>query len=409
MDNETLNTENITEEETEQVEVSETAEEVAETAEEDVETVEEETEAEVTEGKYSSKKKMKEEDEEDDDDDDDDEDEDEDEDSMDESVNLETVLEDLPSTKSGMVQSINNLLSQMRKSELEFKINHIMEVLLASEKEIVERENGLDLSALDLSENVEDLFEAEDLSDDFKKKATLVFETAVDKRVDEVQQNIEENFRQDLEEQVAAYKERLAEATDKLLNVSIQDWQEDNKLAIHTGLKSEITEHFIEGMKTLFKEHYIDIPEDKEKVYEVSQKKLEEASAKLNDEIQTNLDLRGTIEGLTSQVLFLENTQDLTDSERERVKTLCEKVKFETEEQYVEHINLVKECYLNNDQEETEVETNTSLDEETEEFVTEDVILESVEGDVQVASEVEVPSKTKIDKYADFLSRKCKY
>ena len=403
MDNETLNTENITEEETEQVEVSETDEEVTDT-------VEEETETEVTEGKYSSKKKMEEEeDEEDDDDDDDDEDEDEDEDSMDESVNLETVLEDLPSTKSGMVQSINNLLSQMRKSELEFKINHIMEVLLASEKEIVERENGLDLSALDLSENVEDLFEAEDLSDDFKKKATLVFETAVARRVDEVQQNIEENFRQDLEEQVAAYKERLAEATDKLLNVSIQDWQEDNKLAIHTGLKSEITEHFIEGMKTLFKEHYIDIPEDKEKVYEISQKKLEEASAKLNDEIQTNLDLRGTIEGLTSQVLFLENTQDLTDSEREKVRALCEKVKFETEEQYVEHITLVKECYLNNDQEETEVETNTSLNEDTEEFVTEDVILESVEGDVQVASEVEMPSKTKIDKYADFLSRKCKY
>ena len=399
MDNETLNTENITEEETEQVEVSETTEEESEVTTDTVE------ETEIDESNCSSHKEEEEEEE----DDDEDEDEEDEEESLEETANLETVLEDLPSTKSGMVQSINNLLSQMRKSELEFKINHIMEVLLASEKEIVERENGLDLSALDLSENVEDLFEAEDLSDDFKKKATLVFETAVAKRVDEVQQNIEENFRQDLEEQVAAYKERLAEATDKLLNVSIQDWQEDNKLAIHTGLKSEITEHFIEGMKTLFKEHYIDIPEDKEKVYEVSQKKLEEASAKLNDEIQTNLDLRGTIEGLTSQVLFLENTQDLTDSEREKVKALCEKVKFETEEQYVEHINLVKECYLNNDQEETEVETNTSLNEETEEFVTEDVILEGVEGDVQVASEVEVPSKTKIDKYADFLSRKCKY
>jgi len=398
MDNETLNTENITEEETEQVEVSETTEEESEVTTDTVE------ETEIDESNCSSHRKEEEEEEEDDD-----EDEEDEEESLEETTNLETVLEDLPSTKSGMVQSINSLLSQMRKSELEFKINHIMEVLLASEKEIVERESGLDLSALDLSENVEDLFEAEDLSDDFKKKATLVFETAVAKRVDEVQQNIEENFRQDLEEQVAAYKERLAEATDKLLNVSIQDWQEDNKLAIHTGLKSEITEHFIEGMKTLFKEHYIDIPEDKEKVYEVSQKKLEEASTKLNDEIQTNLDLRGTIEGLTSQVLFLENTQDLTDSEREKVKALCEKVKFETEEQYVEHINLVKECYLSNDQEETEVETNTSLNEETEEFVIEDVILEGVEGDVQVASEVEVPSKNKIDKYADFLSRKCKY
>ena len=185
MDNETLNTENIAEEETEQVEVSETTEEESEV------TTEEET-VEHTEIDEKCSSHHKEEEEEEDDDEDD---EEEEEESLEETSNLETTLEDLPNTKSGMVQSINNLLSQMRKSELKFKINHIMEVLLASEKEIVERESGLDLSALDLSENVEDLFEAEDLSDDFKKKATLVFETAVAKRVDEVQQNIEENFR----------------------------------------------------------------------------------------------------------------------------------------------------------------------------------------------------------------------
>jgi len=393
MDNETLNTE-------ESLEVTEASiEEVGEVVE--ATTEEEETlefDSEISESGHDSKEEEEEE-----------EDEDEEEDSVEESINLESAMKDMPNTKSGMVQSINNLLSQMKKDELKFKISHIMEVLIATEKELVEKESGLNLSALDLSENVEELFEAEDLSDNFKKKATLVFETAVAKRVDEVQQNMEENFRQDMEEQVAAYKERLAEATDKLLNVSIQDWQEDNKLAIHTGLKSEITEHFIEGMKTLFKEHYIDIPEDKEKVYEASQKKLEETNAKLNEEIQNNLDLRGTIDSLTSQILFLENTQNLTDSEREKVKALCEKVNFENEEQYVEHINLVKECYLGNDSEDVEVENNTTLDESTEEYITEDVILESVEGDVQLASEVVVPTKSKIDKYADFLSGRCKY
>ena len=397
MDNETLNAE-------ESLEVTEASieevEEVVEATTEEEETLE--VDSEISESDCNSK-------EEEEDEEDEEEEEEEEEDSVEESVNLESAMKDMPNTKSGMVQSINNLLSQMKKDELKFKISHIMEVLIATEKELVEKESGLNLSALDLSENVEDLFEAEDLSDNFKKKATLVFETAVAKRVDEVQQNMEENFRQDMEEQVAAYKERLAEATDKLLNVSIQDWQEDNKLAIHTGLKSEITEHFIEGMKTLFKEHYIDIPEDKEKVYEASQKKLEETNAKLNDEIQNNLDLRGTIDGLTSQVLFLENTQDLTDSEREKVKALCEKVNFENEEQYVEHITLVKECYLGNDSEDVEVETNTTLDESTEEYITEDVILESVEGDVQLASEVVVPTKSKIDKYADFLSGRCKY
>ena len=397
MDNETLNTE-------ESLEVTEASieevEEVVEATTEEEETLE--VDSEISEAHCDSK-------EEEEDEEDKDEEDEEEEDSVEESVNLESAMKDMPNTKSGMVQSINNLLSQMKKDELKFKISHIMEVLIATEKELVEKESGLNLSALDLSENVEDLFEAEDLSDNFKKKATLVFETAVAKRVDEVQQNMEENFRQDMEEQVAAYKERLAEATDKLLNVSIQDWQEDNKLAIHTGLKSEITEHFIEGMKTLFKEHYIDIPEDKEKVYEASQKKLEETNAKLNDEIQNNLDLRGTIDNLTSQILFLENTQDLTDSEREKVKALCEKVNFENEEQYVEHITLVKECYLGNDSEDVEVETNTTLDESTEEYVTEDVILESVEGDVQLASEVVVPTKSKIDKYADFLSGRCKY
>ena len=396
MDNETLNTE-------ESLEVTEASieevEEVVEATTEEEETLE--VDSEISESDCNSK-------EEEEDEEDKEEEEEEEEDSVEESINLESAMKDMPNTKSGMVQSINNLLSQMKKDELKTRISHIMEVLLATEKELYEKESGLNLSALDLTQNVEELFEAEDLSDDFKKKATLVFETAVAKRVDEVQQNIEENFKQDMEEQVAAYKERLAEATDKLLNVSILDWQEDNKLAIHTGLKSEITENFIAGMKTLFKDHYIDIPEDKEKVYEASQKKLEETDAKLNEEIQNNLDLRGTVEDLTSQILFLENTQDLTDSEREKVKALCEKVKFENEEQYVEHITLVKECYLGNDSEDVEVETNKTLDESTEEYITEDVILESVEGDVQLASEVVVPNKTKIDKYADFLSGRCK-
>ena len=115
---------------------------------------------------------------------------------------LETVLETLPTSKSGMVQTINSLLTEMTKDELQFKVKHLLEVLTASEKEILEREGGLNLTEVDLSDDVNQLFEGEEFDVNFRRKATLLFETAVAKRVEEVQGNIEENFKQDMEEQV---------------------------------------------------------------------------------------------------------------------------------------------------------------------------------------------------------------
>ena len=199
---------------------------------------------------------------------------------------LETVLETLPTSKSGMVQTINSLLTEMTKDELQFKVKHLLEVLTASEKQILEREGGLNLQEVDLSDDVNQLFEGEEFDVNFRRKATLLFETAVAKRVEEVQTNVEENFKQDMEEQVLDYKEKLAEAVDKLLNASIEDWQDDNKLAIHTGLKAEITEEFMSGLKTLFKEHYIDIPEEKENEYVNLKETHDKTSIKLNDEIE---------------------------------------------------------------------------------------------------------------------------
>ena len=134
---------------------------------------------------------------------------------------LESVLETLPTSKSGMVQTINTLLTEMTKDELQFKVKHLVEVLTATEKQILEREGGLNLTEVDLSGDVDSLFEGEEFDVKFKRKATLLFETAVAKRVEEVQTNIEENFKQDMEEQVLDYKEKLAEAVDKLLNASI--------------------------------------------------------------------------------------------------------------------------------------------------------------------------------------------
>ena len=115
---------------------------------------------------------------------------------------LEKVLETLPTSKSGMVKTINTLLTEMTKDELQFKVKHLVEVLTATEKEILEREGGLNLTDVDLSDDVNQLFEGEEFDVSFRRKATLLFETAVAKRVEEVQTNVEENFKQDMEEQV---------------------------------------------------------------------------------------------------------------------------------------------------------------------------------------------------------------
>ena len=307
-----------------------------------------------------------------------------------EGVVLEKVLETLPTSKSGMVQTINSLLTEMTKDELQFKVKHLLEVLTASEKQILEREGGLNLSEVDLSDDVNQLFEGEEFDVNFRRKATLLFETAVAKRVEEVQGNIEENFKQDMEEQVLDYKEKLAEAVDKLLNASIEDWQDDNKLAIHTGLKAEITEEFMSGLKTLFKEHYIDIPEEKENEYVNLKETHDKTTIKLNDEIEKNIELKSTIREQRKEILFWENTQELTEVEREKLQKLAEKIEFDNDEEYLEGLNTIKKCYFT-EKEEVSIEDS----EDIEEVETLQVVAES-------ASEL---PKTKIERYAQDLGR----
>ena len=308
-----------------------------------------------------------------------------------EGVVLEKVLETLPTSKSGMVQTINSLLTEMTKDELQFKVKHLLEVLTASEKQILEREGGLNLSEVDLSDDVNQLFEGEEFDVNFRRKATLLFETAVAKRVEEVQTNIEENFKQDMEEQVLDYKEKLSEAVDKLLNASIEDWQDDNKLAIHTGLKAEITEEFMSGLKTLFKEHYIDIPEEKENEYVNLKETHDKTTIKLNDEIERNIELKSTVHEQRKEILFWENTQELTEVEREKLKKLAEKIEFDNDEEYLEGLNTIKKCYFT----EKEEEVVTEESEQIEEVETLQVVAES-------ASEL---PKTKIERYAQDLGR----
>ena len=310
---------------------------------------------------------------------------------VEEGVVLETVLETLPTSKSGMVQTINSLLTEMTKDELQFKVKHLLEVLTASEKEILEREGGLNLTEVDLSDDVNQLFEGEEFDVNFRRKATLLFETAVAKRVEEVQGNIEENFKQDMEEQVLDYKEKLAEAVDKLLNASIEDWQDDNKLAIHTGLRAEITEEFMSGLKTLFKEHYIDIPEEKENEYVNLKETHDKTTIKLNDEIERNIELKSTIHEQRKEILFWENTQELTEVEREKLQKLAEKIEFDNDDEYVDSINTIKKCYFT----EKEEEVVTEESEEIEEVETLQVVAETIS---------EQP-KTKIERYAQDLGK----
>ena len=174
------------------------------------------------------------------------------------------------------------------------------------------------------------------------------------------------------------------------MNASIEDWQGENELAIQSGLKAEITEEFMSGLKTLFKEHYIDIPEDKENEYANLKESHDNTSIKLNEEIEKNIDLKSTIHEQQREILFWENTQDLTTVEREKLQKLAEKIEFDNAEQYIEGLDTIKKCYFA---------------EKVEETITEETVeIEEVET-LQVVAETTEQPKTKIERYAQDLGR----
>ena len=210
-----------------------------------------------------------------------------------------------------------------------------------------------------MKEHVDALLAGENLSEDFRSKAETIFESAVSTRVQEEVSVLEEAYEKALTEEVSNIMEQLTEQVDQYLNYVVENWIEKNEIAIETGLRTEITEEFISGLKSLFEENYIDIPEDKVSVVESLGSRLEEVEAKLNEEIQRNVELTKTLNESKRFEVLTALCEGLTATEAEKLKKLSENVGFTSEDEFAGKIATLRESYFP-----STVTRQTTIDEE---------------------------------------------
>ena len=214
------------------------------------------------------------------------------------------------------------------------------------EEEEEEEEVKKESYEVDMSDDIEALVADEDLSEDFKSKAKTIFEAAVASKVKEKVSEVETQYEETTKEAIEEIKEDLTEKVDSYLNYVAESWVSENELAIERGLKTELTEDFINGLKKLFEEHYVEVPEDKFDVVEELANRLDENEDKLNSEVAENIKLSQDIEELKREKIISEASNDLADSEQEKLKELTEDVDYENEESFVEKISTLKEAYF---------------------------------------------------------------
>ncbi len=254
-----------------------------------------------------------------------------------------------------------------------------------SEEEVIEEEETIDIEA-----DVQALLEGEELSEEFQTKARTIFEGAIRSKVAEIKEELQESYAQALVEELDEIKSGLTERVDSYLEYVCDEWFQENALQIESGLKSEMTESFLEGMKGLFEEHYVSIPEDKYDVLNSMVDKLDEMENKLNEQIDRNVALNRRLAESNADGIFTAVAEGLADTQKEKLATLAENVEFESDTDYREKLETLKESYFPS---KTSAPKNTS-ENLSEEVSTDEVISEEVAPRMQA--------------YLDILSRAAK-
>jgi len=216
----------------------------------------------------------------------------------------------------------------------------------------------------DIEEDVNALLAGEDLSEEFQEKARTIFETAIRSKVSEIKEQIEATYENALIEEVEIIKQGLIERVDAYLEYVADEWVSENVLAIEAGLKTEMTESFLEGMKSLFEDHYVSIPEEKYDVIESMVDKLDEMEEKLNEQIEKNVALNNRLAESVADVIFGDVSEGLALSQKDKLASLAENVEFDSEANYREKLVTLRESYF---------PSNTSTPREVTENLSEEV------------------------------------
>ena len=219
-----------------------------------------------------------------------------------------------------------------------------------SEEEVVAEADETAEEEFDVSEDVSALLEGEDLSEEFQEKARTIFEAALRSKVEEIKEGMvaayNEAYEERLVEEVTEIKSALTERVDSYLEYVSEEWVTENRLAIDSGLRAEMSESFLSGMKSLFEEHYVSIPEEKYDVLESMVEKLDEMETKLNEQIEKNITLNSRLSESVADGIFDEVAEGLALSQKEKLASLAESVEFESGEKYREKLEMLKESYF---------------------------------------------------------------
>ena len=291
-----------------------------------------------------------------------------------EQVAEETVEEEkieeiqIPSTKTAMIKQLFDKVNGLKKEEVSKRFKDLLDVIEAEdlggptpmdsdpEKDAVgkkKKKMKVAMPEINVKEDIAALVQGEELSEEFKSKAATIFEAAVHQKVMEVSSDkideLEKEFQDNLQEEIVSFRDELTEKVDGYLNYVVEEWMKENELALESSLRSEITEEFMSGLKNLFTEHYIEVPDEKVDIVENLFDKVEELEEKLNSQIQENVKVKDELNDYRKNKILEEVCEDLADTQSEKMKSLVDGVSFEENaDDFENKVKMIKESYFPN-------------------------------------------------------------
>ena len=253
------------------------------------------------------------------------------------------------------LKSVKGFMSKVKKEEVEPKEEEevVAEDQTSEEEVVAEEETVEETTALpeitdevDIDDDVNALLGGQELSEEFREKAKTIFEAALKSKVTELREAMDAHYEAKLVEEVEGMKDELIERVDSYLEYVADEWLQENALQVERGIRTEMTESFLEGMRGLFEEHYVSIPEDKYDVVENMVDKLDEMESKLNEQIEKNIAITKSLSEATADGIVSDVSEGLTTTQKEKLASLAEGVEFESEESYKEKLETLKESYF---------------------------------------------------------------
>lgn len=276
----------------------------------------------------------------------------------------------IPSTKTAMIKQLFDKVNGLKKEEVSKRFKDLIDVIEAEDMggpspddakpdddshAVGKKKKKMKVAMpeINVKEDIAALVQGEELSEEFKSKAATIFEAAVHQKVMEVSSEkideLEKEFQDNLQEEIVSFRDELTEKVDGYLNYVVEEWMKENELALESSLRSEITEEFMSGLKNLFTEHYIEVPEEKVDIVENLFDKVEELEEKLNSQIQENVKVKDELNDYRKNKILEEVCEDLADTQAEKMKSLVDGVTYEENaDDFENKVKMIKESYFPN-------------------------------------------------------------